>query len=175
MAALQSSEAIELSDPRGEWNALSVRLNKFSSVLHKTILPNEWDKGAASLGTCSKYIIDTYNYVQNTFDPAIPLHQLAIIISIAFAGLTPKIFAPKVTKEQIPKQPDQLSAYIRGLEWVPRTAKRGATSQEPFVTMMSTFVIVMCDPESPISQRVRGGSDIKEWLTKHCEQRTIFL
>ena len=175
MAALQSSEVMELSDPRGDWGALSVRLNKFASVLHKTILPKEWDKSAASLATCSQYIIDAYNYVQNTFNPAIPLHQLAIIISIAFSGLTPKIFAPGITKGDVPKQLDQLSAYIRGLEWVPRPGKRGATSQQPFITMMSTFVIAMSDPESPISRRVQGGSDIKEWLMKHCEQPMIFL
>jgi hypothetical protein len=175
MAALQSSEVIELDDPRGDWNALGVRLNKFSSVLHKTILPIEWDKNAASLVTCSKYVTDAYNYVQNTFDPAIPLHRLAIIIAIAFAGLTPKIFAPTIIKDQTPKQPSQLAAYIRGLEWVSRPEKRGATSQEPFITMMSTFVIAMSDPASPISERVQGGSDIKEWLTKHCEQITIFL
>jgi hypothetical protein len=170
MAALQSSEAMELSDARGDWNALGVRLNKFSSVLHKTILPVEWDKNAASLATCSQYVADAYNYVQNAFNPTIPLHQLAVIVAIAFAGLTPNIFAPTIVKGQVPKQLNELSAYIRGLEWVSRPAKRGATSQEPFITMMSTFVIAMSDPGSPISQRVQSGTEIKEWLTKHCKQ-----
>ncbi|KAG2029409.1 hypothetical protein BDR03DRAFT_1018433 [Suillus americanus] len=175
MAALQSSEVMELDDPRGDWNALDVRLNKFSSVLHKTVLPIEWDKHAASLATSCEYVIDSYNYVQNTFNPSTPLHQLAIIVAIAFAGLTPKIFAPGIMRAQIPTQPNQLSAYIRGLEWVPRPEKRGATSQEPFITMMSTFVIAMSDQESPISKRVRGGSDIKEWLTKHSAKGITIL
>ncbi|KAG2060493.1 hypothetical protein BDR06DRAFT_1002397 [Suillus hirtellus] len=166
MAALQSSEAMELSDTRGDWNALSVHLNKFSSILHKTILPVEWDKNTASLATCSQYVADTYNYIQNAFNPTIPLHQLAVIVAIAFAGLTPNIFAPTIVKGQVPKQLNELSAYIRGQEWVSLCA----TSQEPFITMMSTFIIAMSDPGSPISQRVQSGTEIKEWLTKHCKQ-----
>ncbi|KAG2355766.1 hypothetical protein BDR07DRAFT_1381286 [Suillus spraguei] len=167
MAALQTSEVIELGDPRGDWNALRVHLNKFSSVLHKTILPIEWDMNAASLANCPTYVIDTYNYVKNIFNPTISLHQLAIIVAIAFAGLTPNIFAPGMTKSDVPTDTNKLSAYVRGLEWVTRQNKKGATSQEPFITMVSTFVIAMSDPKSPISQRVQSGSDIKEWFTKH--------
>ncbi|KAG2030241.1 hypothetical protein BDR03DRAFT_1017336 [Suillus americanus] len=162
VAALNSSAQVQLRDSRGDWSASEVRLNDFASVVHKVILPIEWNTDLASLSSCPQYIIDTYNYVQTTFNPLVPIHHLSLIVSIAFSGLVPRVYAPTFQKAGIPKEPHQLATYIRNLEWVSRP-KRGGVNADPFITMVTTFIIALYDPESPTSLR----SDLKEWVAKH--------
>ncbi|KAG1721838.1 hypothetical protein EDB19DRAFT_1917044 [Suillus lakei] len=167
VAALNSSAQVQLEDSRGDWSASDVRLHNFASVVHKVVLPMEWSTDRASLTSSPQYIIDTYNYVQTAFDMSVPIHQLAVIISIAFSGLLPKVYPPKAVQAEIPKASHLLTSYVRDLEWVSRP-KKGASNPEPFVTMMSTFIIALYDPESPISVILRSPKpDIKDWVSKH--------
>ncbi|KAG2063879.1 hypothetical protein BDR04DRAFT_1163227 [Suillus decipiens] len=159
VAALNSSTQMQLRDSRGDWSASEVRLNNFASVVHKAILPTEWNTDQASLSSCSQYIIDTYNYVRTAFNPSIPTHHLSLIVSIAFSGLVPRVYAPPFQKSAVPQQSHQLASYVRNLEWVARP-KKGGVSADPFITMVTTFIIALYDPQAPTSSR----SDVKEWL-----------
>ncbi|KAG2146603.1 uncharacterized protein EDB93DRAFT_1250884 [Suillus bovinus] len=162
VAVLNSSAQVQLRDSRADWSANEVRLNDFASVLHKVVLPIEWNTDHASLPCSSQYIADTYNYVRTIFNPSIPLHRLALIVSIAFSGLVPCVYAPPLQKARIPTGSYDLALYTRNLEWVSRP-KKGGNNAEPFITMVTTFIIALYDPQSPTS----SISDVKEWVRKH--------
>ncbi|KAF8833578.1 hypothetical protein BDN67DRAFT_985937, partial [Paxillus ammoniavirescens] len=165
LLAVRASENIRADDPRGEWFALDVRLNSFASVLHKIVLPNECAVENASVSTGPKYISDTYHFVHNTFAASKPLHQLAVFVATAFAGLVPKVFTRRAAGEG-PNDPAALAACIRGLEWEARE-KRGVTEQEPFIVLMTTYIIALYEPTSPLSVLMKDNASTDKWVKKH--------
>ena len=162
--AFQASQKIQAKDPRGQWSALDIRLNTFHTVLHKTNLPSEWDIEHV-MDDIPPYIIDAYSYVQRIYNSSKPLHQLAVICSIICAGIIPNIFAPEMKK--IPQNKTQYLRYIQGLEWVTRD-RRGTSISEPFITMVSSFIITMYDDTSPLWKEPDQKSVRSAWFKKHC-------
>ncbi|KAG2127000.1 hypothetical protein BD769DRAFT_1668124 [Suillus cothurnatus] len=63
VAALNSLAQVQLSDSHGDWSASEVRLNNFASVLHKVVLPIEWNTDLASLSCSSQHTTNIYNYI----------------------------------------------------------------------------------------------------------------
>ncbi|KAI5995892.1 hypothetical protein EDD15DRAFT_2195367 [Pisolithus albus] len=165
LLALQASEEIQASDPRGDWSAIDVRLITFASVLHKIKLPIEWDVAHVSRDRVPSYIVDAYHFVANKYDGTKPLHQLATFSAIVCAGLLPSIFPPDLTNH--PSLSTQFETYIRDLDWVKRERRKGTTHTGPFITMVIGFIISLYDSESPIMQAVRARSDLKHWWSKH--------
>jgi hypothetical protein len=165
VAALNSSAQVQLSDSRGDWSASEVHLNDFASVLHKAVLPIEWNTDLASLSCSSQHTTDIYNYIRTIFNPSNPLHHLSLIVSIAFSGLVPCVYAPPLQRAGIPTGSHELTLYTRNLEWVSHP-KKGGNHAEPFITMVMIFIIALYDPQSPMS----STPDVKqEWVRKHCQ------
>ncbi|KAG2133427.1 hypothetical protein BD769DRAFT_1386133 [Suillus cothurnatus] len=160
--ALNSSTQIQLEDSQGDWSANDVHLNNFASVAHKVMTSSP------------QYIIDTYDYVQTTFISSVPIHQLALFVSMAFSSLLPNIYPPKIWGD-VPKEAQELAFYIRNLEWVSRQ-KKGISELEPFITMMSTFIIALYELESPISVILHSQMpNIKELgLAKPCSTHALY-
>ncbi|KAG9311945.1 hypothetical protein JVU11DRAFT_8206 [Chiua virens] len=168
--AVRSSISVQLSDARGDWNALDVKLVDFHTVIHKTILPREFDMPSSntSTSTTEAYIEETYNYVRAAYDRNKPLHHLALIASIACAGLLPHIYAPmKITQ---PKQNSNFTDCLRNLEWETRT-KRGASQAHIFLKMVTFFIIALYDQSSPIFYK----SDKSAWFKKHSSKGITVL
>lgn len=95
--ALYYSLLVQLADPRGDWLVLDVKLVDFHLVLHKTVLPTEFDLPLPSVSVQDgdHYIKETYNYVCDAYNCQNPLHHLALIAAISAASLLPDIFPPK--------------------------------------------------------------------------------
>ncbi|KAI6043194.1 hypothetical protein EDC04DRAFT_2600374 [Pisolithus marmoratus] len=77
--AYQALQAIQAGDARGEWSAMDVQLTSFDTVLHKINLPSDWALAHIIVEGMPEYILDGYRFMQNTYDGAKPLHQLAMI------------------------------------------------------------------------------------------------
>src|SRR5207245_698961 len=73
--ALHASEQIQANDPRADWSALSVRLNAFHTVLHKVVLPTEWNLDHVIAKDPTPLVVKCYTHIRNTFDGSNPLHQ----------------------------------------------------------------------------------------------------
>lgn len=168
--ALRSSAATQLADPRADWNALDVKLLDFHTVLHKTSLPTEFNIAlpSATFSESAAYIRDTYQYVQASYSRQNHLHHLALIASIACAGLLPNIYVSQ--KISPPNNPSLFKNFIRNLEWTSRD-KKGSTQCFIFIQMVTFFIIGLYDTASPVSMRV----DKKAWFSKHSESHIIFL
>jgi len=162
--AIQTSQAMQVSDPRAEWSVMEVQLNFFHSVLHKVKLPVEWNISHIHGTGVPPYIADAYKYVEDTYNANKPLHQLAIIASIICAGLIPDIFPS--TDKQTPSNPRQFEEHLCNLDWVTQDRK-GNAEAGPFITMVSGFIINMYEVTSVISRRTHGQSDLKAWFNKH--------
>ncbi|KAI6019068.1 hypothetical protein EDC04DRAFT_2607642 [Pisolithus marmoratus] len=162
--ACQASQAIQAGDAHGEWSAMDVRLTSFNTVLHKINLPSDWALAHIEVEGMPEYILDGYHFVQNMYDGAKPLHQLAMICVILCAGLLPSIFSPK--NKMYPMSKVQYAEYLEKLDWVERDQK-GNKEHGRFITMVSGFIICLYEANSPISQQVRSHGDLKEWWAKN--------
>ncbi|KIN93084.1 hypothetical protein M404DRAFT_11489, partial [Pisolithus tinctorius Marx 270] len=165
LMAQQASVQIQSSDPRGDWSAIDVQLTAFDSVLHKVNLPSEWDLSHIAGGSSPPYILEAYHFVRNTYDGTKPLHRLAMISAIVCCGLLPKIFPPSL--DRYPSNRSEYQHYVQDLDWVTRTGRKGINDPQPFITMVSAFVINLYEASSPISQRMRSRADLRPWFAKH--------
>jgi hypothetical protein len=167
--AVMSSEDIQMKDARGEWSAMEVKLNSFQSVQHKSELPSECNILNASLGGNEDYVIAAYQYVQTSFKPSKPIHLLALIAAIACAGLLPNIFHPQFTRGSYPTETSGYPSFIRNMDWTTKPRK-GVNQPAPFLVMITTFIISLNDPDSPLTSRLQmDGGDLTNWFNKHCK------
>ncbi|KIM65726.1 hypothetical protein SCLCIDRAFT_8157 [Scleroderma citrinum Foug A] len=170
--AIQTSQAMQASDPRADWSALNVQLISFHTVLHKVNLPVEWNVSHIHGNGVPEYIVKAYQDVQSSYNANNPLHHLALIASIICAGLIPDIF-PSSDKET-PHMPSLFADHLHSLDWVSRNRK-GASEAGPFITMVSSFIINMYDVDSRISLRTKSQLDLKAWFNKHTAKGITLL
>lgn len=167
--AYYASEEIQAADPRAEWSALDPSLNNFKDVLHKVSLPVEWDINHATCDGGPAYITEAYQYVQRIYNASEPLHQLAMICAIICAGLLPRIFSPPFQGR--PESVNKFPRYIAGLKWVIKKNHKGVSQPNPFITMVSTFIICHFDTKSPIHSQ----SNLRAWFKKHSESSCALM
>ncbi|KIJ57607.1 hypothetical protein HYDPIDRAFT_120514 [Hydnomerulius pinastri MD-312] len=165
--ALRSSEDIQTQDSRGEWSAIEVKLVSFQSVRHKTVLPSECDIVNASLGGNEDYVVAAYQYVQTSYDPSKPIHLLALISSVICAGLLPRLFHTQFVRGSYPTDSSRYASFIRNLDWTSKSRK-GSSQPAPFIVMVTTFIISLYDPDSPLASRLEQNTgDLTNWFNKH--------
>lgn len=166
--ALRVSEKLINDDPSGDWSALSVRLQNFYSILHKSAPPIEFTIKNASLDTTTDPIRDVYNYVFNSYNGTRPLHQLALFSAFVFAGLAPNVYPPKDFQKPVPSSPSLLKSYIRRLDWVSRPPKKGASKRACFIVVATVFIIAYLDPASPLRNLLNTNPEAAgPWHSKH--------
>ncbi|KIN94304.1 hypothetical protein M404DRAFT_940888 [Pisolithus tinctorius Marx 270] len=163
--ARRTSEHIQASDPRGRWSVLAIGLPAFNSILHKSIPPSEFVLENASLDGSPQYVRDAYNHAISSFNPSLPLHQLAVFVALIFANLLPSAFAPKDIAS--PSTFDAYLPYIRSLKWVARKKSKGTTDKDPFIVMVITFILCLYDHDSPIIKRLLACESLDNWVSKH--------
>ncbi|KAG9309436.1 hypothetical protein JVU11DRAFT_10690 [Chiua virens] len=169
--AQRSSETMILNDPAGEWSALDVRLTSFYNVLHKTAPPLELSLSNVITNQKDNDLTrQAYSYAINAFNGALPLHQLALIAGIVFAGLTPSVYVDDKNKSAAPSDLNRLALFVKSLRWACKPNKKGSKDKVLFVVMVTVFVISYLDPNSPIRIALNMDSDtrgISAWLEKH--------
>jgi hypothetical protein len=168
---------IAKEDPSAPWK-IPRNLDDMGPLWKKKVLPSDWDIKHASLvhGDESRYVRDTYEWVQNSFNPDLTHHRLGITLAIMFSKMLPNI-GTDLTQVDIPKNltPDQVTEKIRQLPWIVPKHK-GISQPEPFITMMSTAIIAILDENSPLRQYVkRNDSNAlgNPWTDKHGESKVF--
>lgn len=175
---VEASEQTALRDVGTSWSACQHRLAGYHKVLHKEVLPHEWSYLNASLPKKKSngeehLCTETYEWAKNVYDPTSnPLHALAMVISLVFVGMLPRVFPPT----NLPQDTDMrsLANKMASMSWEERS-KKGVSHAGPFVTMVSTFVMAMMDDSSPLMECMLGdgagsrSDEVKDFFNKHSE------
>lgn len=168
---LESCDKISLRDPQTAWSATRYRLTNYYKVLHKQSLPSEWTYKNASVQNKDTLSKEVYLWLPEAYDPiGKPLHALAMVISLVFAGMLPKVFAPSdFSTEGITSMP-QLADMLANMPWEGRE-KKGTTESPPFITMVTAFIIAIMDKGSPF-HRCNEPAHKKAFISKHSKHTT---
>ncbi|KAG6371718.1 hypothetical protein JVT61DRAFT_9063 [Boletus reticuloceps] len=175
-----SSEKIALKDARTSWSACHHRITNYHEILHKRVLPLEWGIRQASIPHGDDFCREVYDWVRMNIDLTNnPLHAIALFISHVFAGMRPHIFPPRTLGALKNSTPSQLANHVSNLPWETRPEKKGASLPQPFITMVSTFVIAVMDDRSPLARALQDihvnsatpsqKTDVKLFYDKHSE------
>ncbi|KAI6103903.1 hypothetical protein EDD16DRAFT_1520183 [Pisolithus croceorrhizus] len=162
---LQASEQTQTTDPHGNWSAVNICLINFTSILHKTKMPIEWDIDHVSKDCMPPYIMKAHCPTTGKYDGMNYLHQLATFCTIICAGLLPSIFLPDMSNH--PSNPTQFKSYVHDLDWVVCKRRKGTTHTSPFITMVIGFIISLYEQDSPIITAIHSCSNLKHWWSKH--------
>jgi hypothetical protein len=99
---------------------------------------------------------------------------MAIIWAILFTAILPHVRTPTEEKVNISKftKEEDITNAVRNLPWVKFGGKthKGVSSREPYITMLSTLLISIVEPESPLRKLFddsKGLSGI--WSDKDCK------
>lgn len=153
-------------------------LSQMGPLWKKTVLPEDWDIKHASLShargkSTHEYVWKTYEYVQNIFDGRRWQHHMAVVWAILFSRIPPTLFHEKPANLDRYKDPKEITRRIRDIPWIVGTSKyhKGVTAPKPYITMMSTAIIALRDPNSPLCLRAAGHSNALglPWTDKHGE------
>jgi len=163
-----SEETVQ--SPTGSWDVPS-KPQHFRRFVHKTILPQDWDLKHASLGIRENrdvFIYDTYHWVQNNYDGTKELHQMALLWSIMFASLLPRIAVPQDVCISTTNCPTLATTEVLAIPWEIPTRK-GLTAPLPYVVMVTCVVISYFEPESPLRKHLDGNQNKlgSDWTKKH--------
>ncbi|KAH9022649.1 hypothetical protein EDB85DRAFT_1895171 [Lactarius pseudohatsudake] len=169
-AALALSNALA-NDCTAEWFAGTIMsLGNLHRFLHKTTLPEDFPTPTP---TNEEYVDSTYPWVKDVYDGTKPLHHLALIVSIVASSFLPRLFMPttKNLKARFVSANTQLKVrhVYNDIDWVARS-KKGMTDKRLFVAMITTSIIALYEPDSPLRQHMSGSSKGglgKAWTDKH--------
>jgi hypothetical protein len=173
IAAQEIAETTSKQDPSAPWKVPKL-ISEMGPLWKKRCLPVDWDLKHASIPNTTKhaYIKETYLWVSTNFDGEKTIHRLGIVLAIMFSRLLPNIAYPGEKESIIPeKLPlDDLNRYIQELEWLTPTHK-GVSQPEPFITMLSTYIIALGDSDSPLLKYLEEHENAfgNPWTDKHCE------
>ena len=166
------------TDSNAHWYAKGISLRNLHTVIDFIRLPSDF----ASIGsTKSKYINDTYAWVKDVYDGTKPVHHLALVVSIVASSLLPNLFLPQDPdlRARFAEAPSvsQVRELYNSIPWVSRE-KKGMKDPSIFVTMFTTFVIALYEPDSPLRKHM--GSSARNglgnpWTDKHCACLICFL
>ena len=157
IVAIRTSQRIAMDDPRSRWSACSIRLTHFHKILHKHSLPTEWGLENAA----DEFQTSVYDWVSRNYDPlSNPLHAMSMFVALIFAGLLPKIYLGEVST---PSDIKDIYQTVRSSPFVEKVNKKGSSRLDPFITMVSGFIIAMMDSGSPLgvalTQQRLGSAD----------------
>lgn len=169
IALLKAAE--DLSAP---WN-IPAKLRDMGTLWRKKVLPNEWNIKKASVEHArafehSRYVAETYDYVGSNYDGTNWRHHMALVWAILFSRVVPFVAHQKPTNYPKESGSTQATKMVRGIPWIKAGEKRrGVTDPLPYITMMSTAIIALRDPNSPLSIQAGKNKDAvgKPWTDKH--------
>ena len=152
--ARRASQKIITSAPTGEWTIAEVNLKKFHTVLHKTVLPKELLVHGVEEQGVTDYIVEAFNHARTSYNPENPIHLLAIIASIACAGLLPAIFAHEEDLNgSVPSNQSHYATYLQQMDWVTKPNKnggKGVNDKALFMRVLMWYILCFYDGESNV-------------------------
>ncbi|KAI6102263.1 hypothetical protein F5141DRAFT_1135721 [Pisolithus sp. B1] len=169
--AKHSSSVAAESNCRAPWSVTDVSVQDLHLVLNWTTLPTEWSLKSLFPHGDKSYVSETYTWVRNNYDGTKSLHQTAIIVAIFFAAAI-----PNVLHEPLPEHlrdggfGDSITNAVRSSAWcAPPSDRKGFKLPNQFITMMSTFIIALYEPNSPLRKYMNdnGNKLGAPWTSKH--------
>ncbi|KAG8220318.1 hypothetical protein J3R82DRAFT_3522 [Butyriboletus roseoflavus] len=170
-AARSSIQAMS-NDSRAPWAFQEVTVQNLHQVLNRSTLPIEWKIDAMTFKSEDKYVKDTYVWVKNNYDMQKPIHQTAILLAIMFSTALPDVLHGAAVPDSLTNNgsPADITTAVRNAEWTsPPKGRKGFVDRIPFVMMISTFIIAIYEPNSPLRQYMNEhkGSMGSGWTAKH--------
>ncbi|KAI6038200.1 hypothetical protein EDC04DRAFT_2896706 [Pisolithus marmoratus] len=168
--AAQSTIRAALTDCRAPWTASTMRIQDLHQIINRTILPDDWRLSDASSATDAGYVRDTYVWVRNRYNGSNPVHQTAILLSIIFCAMLPNINHGDPPRNNTSLQStDAFTKSVRASPWLSPGKRKGLSARPPFITMMSTFIIAMYEPDSPLRTHIQSNNGAlgQPWTKKH--------
>jgi hypothetical protein len=177
VAIRATQETAQNADANSPWEASSKTISKLYKVLNRRILPRDFRAPDFSTSEDSQYVRETYKYVRDNINLDHPLHHLALIIGIIFSHLCPDVFteAPPLSaggSAELHRSNEVAAKYLSTLPWSNRTdaAKKGNTQRDIYVCMVTTYIVALYDPKSPLRQyHSLHGKLGNPWTGKHSE------
>ncbi|KIL64797.1 hypothetical protein M378DRAFT_178583 [Amanita muscaria Koide BX008] len=158
-------------DPNAPWS-LPPTLQEMGTFWNKKCLPSDWSLGNASIRNSKPedpkhYIQATYEYVQKRYSATCWWHHMGLVWAILFSKAVPFVFFDK--EERLCAGP--FTDAIRLLEWHKRKSKfhGGCSAPLPYITMVSTTIIALLEPDSPLSHYIKRHKNAlgDPWTHKH--------
>jgi len=179
--AAQSSIQAMSTDSRASWSFQDLALQDLHQVLNRSSLPTEWKMSNMSFNNDpdSKYVKDTYLWVRQNYNVQKPIHQTAILLAIIFSVVLPDVLHGAAVPESLTNNSSiaEITAAVKNSEWKsPPKGRKGFVDRIPFVMMISTFIIAIYEPTSPLRQYMteHSGSLGSGWTSKHGIFRSMF-
>jgi hypothetical protein len=171
LAARHAASALEeasTSDGNAPWTCAEFTLQTIGTNLNKSVLPTEFTIPTSG----EPYVIDTYTWVRDHYNPRQPLHQYALFVAIMVSRALPALFCPGDNPQSLFKDADtpaKTARIARAIPWVSKVGKKGVLRPAPFIGMVTTFIIAIYSKDSPLRIRMAGnGGNIGEgWTSKH--------
>ena len=156
--------------PTGSWDAPS-KPQHIRRFVQKTVLPQNWSLKHASLGSRDSrdaYIFDTYDWVRINYDGNKALHRMALLWSIMFSLMLPRIGVPKDATISTTNCSTQATMEVLAIPWV-IPARKGTRSPLPFVVMGTCVIISYFESESPLRKHLAISNNKlgEDWTAKH--------
>ena len=166
-----SRAAEDLSAP---WK-LTAKLRDMGTLWKKTTLPNDWNTVNASLENAratakSRYVAETYDYVEANYDGTNWRHHMALVWAILFSHVVPCVSHKKPTSYPNGSSSKEITKMVRDIPWIKADVKkRGVTDPQPYITMVSTTIMALRDPKSPLSMQAGKNKNAlgNAWTYKH--------
>ncbi|KAF7975596.1 hypothetical protein HWV62_9163 [Athelia sp. TMB] len=165
-----------LVDAEAPWCINSLTIGELPTILHKHKLPNDFLISHASLGSAESYISATYHWVIKHYDGASPIHKFALLVSYLFSRVAPKLGhggAPNNISTMKGSTKD-ITEHVRQVAWVPAaetkssSSRKGVTKTLPFIVMITTTIIALSDPLSPLRKYMAAhNNSLGPWSQKH--------
>ena len=159
-----------------DWFAGQLTLETLHTVLHKTGLPSDFRTPSPA---SEQYVDDTYSWVRQAYNGTKPLHHFALLVAVIASQLLPRLFMPKDVNKQIFKNasPTQVREIYGRMGWVSK-GKKGQSDKTIFVTMITSFIIALYEPDSPLRQHILSADKNglgNAWTKKNCKHCIFFL
>ncbi|KAF9236599.1 hypothetical protein BU15DRAFT_63863 [Melanogaster broomeanus] len=170
-AVLSAATSMQSMDSRAPWSAFNISIQDLNTILNHEVLPEEWTMDIMTFPDDDSYVKETYQWVHDNYNGCKPIHQLAMCVAIMFCHVLPNVMHGK-KPSSLTSSSSQANAtlIVCNTPWsAPSANKRGMAQQNIFLVMMSTFIIAMYEPESPLRRYLKdhAGALGALWTDKH--------
>jgi hypothetical protein len=166
-SALDAQMAAMGRDNHVTWALSDIKLRDIATYINRNSLPSDWAIPCQSTG----YVLETYQYVRDSYDNKNDVHKLALFIAIILGRCLPSIHAPNDTSKHLKActTKSETRRLVRSLPWVSKAKTKGSKESHIHVTMFTTFIIALYDSHSPLrkymAQHQNSLGDL--WADKH--------
>lgn len=168
MADDRMAHQAALTDAKAPWALLPLTIGELPSIMHKVTLPDDYSLSHASLSPNDGYITDTYEWVSTHYNGANHMHMFALLVAHIFSRMAPNLGHPPMPRGLVKGNTRDVTAAVRTAAWI-FDDRRGVTDPDPFVIMVSTYIIAMVEDKDqcPLGKYLVKTKSLGPWAKKH--------